>query len=245
MTDYARMETADLIARFITQVGLVGSSANEPKLPPRSQEARAIYKDIHIIADELLARKPIADIEPLYDHPDVDVRYWAAGQFHAIDPERAGAVYNAVRENLSTGEVISLVRRAKQKPPKTPALSDMTIAGLVERFEDASMRLYATEFISEKNGIPEAKTYTRIKDELFEISNELETRHALTSLFPMLQHPNRFARHMAATVCLPIAADLAVPVLESIAHNNDPPREGLFASWTLSQWRKKQAESLE
>jgi hypothetical protein len=53
-------------------------------LPPRSQEAEAIYKDINLIADELLARKPIDAIRPLYDHPDVDVRYWAAGLRHAL-----------------------------------------------------------------------------------------------------------------------------------------------------------------
>lgn len=241
MTDYSRMETTDLIARFVTEVSRVGSSGTYPKLPPRSQEARAIIEDIKLIAGELLARKPIAEIRPLYDHPDVDVRYWAAGQFHAIDPERAGAVYNAVRENLSTSEVLALVQRAKRKPPKQPALSDMSIADLVERYNDAATRLYAAaEFMSDDKGAPDTKNYNRIMGEIGDVRRELEARHALTALLPFLEHPNPVIRRVAASSCLSIASDRAIPVLESIANHGKYGGERASARWALDQWRKKQ-----
>jgi hypothetical protein len=241
MTDYSRMETTDLIARFITQVGRVGSSGTFPKLPPRSQEARAIIEDIQIIADELLARKPIDAIRPLYDHPDVDVRYWAAGQFHAIDPERAGAVYGAVRENLSTDEVIALVQKAKKKWPKRPALSDMSIAELVQRYEESTIKLYTTsEFISDDNGLPDTKNYNRVIDEIGDAANELRAREAVEALLPLLEHPNPVTRRVTAVTCLPIASSQAIPVLEAIAEHGKFGQERMSAWWALDQWRKKQ-----
>ncbi len=246
MTKYSQLDTAALIAHFVDGATRLGTVFNLPlKMDRKSPQEEMLFREMQLLGDELSARKPIADIRPLYDDPNEDVRYWAALQFMLIDPEWAGAVSGAVREHLTTGEVVSLVRRAMEPSVDKAILSDMSIAELAQRFEDASMRLYATEFMSDESGLPDTKAYNRIKGEIFDISSELEERHALESLFPMLQHPNRFARHMAAMVCLPIAPDLAVPVLESVAQNNNPPREGMYAWWTLNQWRKKQAASSE
>ncbi len=244
MNKYSQLDTAALIAHFVDGAARLGTIFNLPlKMDRKSPQGKMLFDEMQLLGDELSARKPIAAIRPLYDDPNEDVRYWAALQFMRIDPEWAGAVCGAVREHLTTGEVVSLVRRAMKPSVDKTILSNMSIAELAQRFEDASLRLFATEFMSDDNGGPDVENYNRIKGEIFDISTELEAQHALQAIFPMMQHPNRFTRHMAATVCLPIASDLAVPVLESIAQNNDPPREGMFAWWTLDQWRKKQAAS--
>ncbi len=160
MTDYSQMNTDDLIAHFIDGASRLGSAFNLPiKMSPRSLEAQVIAGEMRLISEELRARKPISDLRPLYDHPNEDVRYWAAGQFYPIDPEWSHAVYGAVFEHLSTAAVVALVRRAQKRPPKRPTLSDMLIAELVQRFEDASIRLYATRFMSNENGLADTETY--------------------------------------------------------------------------------------
>ncbi|WP_083931431.1 DUF2019 domain-containing protein [Methyloferula stellata] len=242
MTDYSHMNTADLITHFIDGASRLGSVFNLPfKMNRQSAEAQAIGDKMQLIGQELKARKPISDLRPLYDHPNEDVRYWAAGQFRAIDPEWSDAVYGAVRENLSTGEVIALVQRAKKKPQKQPALSDMSIADLAERYNDAATRLYAAaEFISDENGLPDTKTYNRILGEIGDVRRELEAGHALTALLPFLEHPNPIIRRVAASSCLSIASDRAIPILESIA-NGKYGGERASARRTLDQWRRKQS----
>jgi hypothetical protein len=241
MTDYSHIETADLIARFITQVGRIGSSASYPKLPPRSQESRAIIDDINLIANELLARKPIASIRPLFDHPDDDVRCWAAAQFYSMDPDWAHALHGAIREHLSTGEVLALVQKAKKKWPKRPAVSDMSVDELVQRFEESTIKLYATsEFMSDDNGLPDTKNYNRVMGEIGDAANELRARQAVEALLPLLEHANSVTRRVAAANCLPIASSQAILVLEAIAEHGKFGQERFSAWWTLDQWRKKQ-----
>jgi hypothetical protein len=241
MIDYSHSAMAELIARFVDGTGRLGSAFNLPfKMDRESVEGQALFKEMQLLGEELRARKPIAEIRPLFEHPNSDVRYWAAIQFAPIDPEWAHAVYGAVREHLTTGEVITLVQKAKKKWPKRPALSDMSIAELVHRFEDSSIQLYATsEFMSDDNGLPETKTYNRVMDEIGDAANELRARKALNALLPLLEHPNFVTRRVTAATCLPIASAQAIPVLEAIADGKFG-RERISAWWTLNQWRKTQ-----
>jgi len=114
MTDYSKIDTAELISLFIDGATLIGTVFNLPlKMDLDNPQRKILFNEMQLLGDELCARKPIADIRPLYDHANDDVRYWAALQFTPIDPEWASAVFGAVRENLPTSEVVALVRKAQ------------------------------------------------------------------------------------------------------------------------------------
>jgi len=120
----------------------------------------------------------------------------------------------------------------------------MSVEDLAELYQDAALRLYAAaEFLSDDNGAPETENYNRIMDEIWDIRRELEARHALAILLPLLESSNLIIRRVAAGSCLSIASSRAIPILEEIAEQGKDSRERISAWWMLDQWQKKQATS--
>ena len=233
--DYSQMNVEELIRRFAEGAERVGGGYDMPH--PKSSEAQTIRSEIRAIAEELRARRPLQELRQLYNHHSPDVRAWANGQFMSIDPEWSSAGTAGIVENLTAAEVMALRKRARTRPPQHPTVQDMSVEQLVERFEDAGIRQYATQFLTDAKGGPDIDTWNRIAGETYRIAEELKARGSLLALLPLLDHPNTIVRWAAATRCLPIAPERAIPILEKVAAEKYR-FEAMHASDTLESWHR-------
>jgi HEAT repeat protein len=235
--DYSKLSNQELIRRFVQGAIRYGSASNFAlKMDYNSEEGKAVKKEIKACGEELAARKPIDELRPLFEHENPDVRAWAGGQFLGADPEWASATLDALHENLTTKEVLELTQRALKKPPIRPTLQEMSIEQLVARFEDASIRAYATRFLSDENGGIEWKQRNRIIDEMGKIIQELDARNARKALVSLFDRSNLIIRYFAAEACLPFASERAIPIIEDVVASKDQ-NEATFAARILQEWR--------
>jgi hypothetical protein len=243
-SNYSTTSTEELIQRFIENARLVGGGHDTYGKPyPKSPEAQAIKGELRAVATELRARKPLVALRRLYDHESPDVRSWASGQFVSIDPEWSSAGTAGIIENLSATEVMELRKRALIRPPLRPTLRQMSVEQLKARFEDAAIRQYASQFLSDEKGGRDVATWNRIAGETYRIAEELKGRGSLVVLLPLLGHPNVVVRWATATRCLPIAPERAIPILEDVAAQTYRA-ESMHASDTLDQWRQATAVAI-
>jgi hypothetical protein len=243
-TDYSRMSTEELVRRFIDGALALSGFLHErlmkrdsQEMKIRSKEEQSTEEEVIAVAAELRRRKPMAELSQLFDHPRNEVRRWAGGQFSSVDPERASAAMSGSFEDLTATAVLALKKRAVQLPPPEPKLQEMSLDQLVARFEDAGIRRWATRFLADKSGGPEIENYNRITRESGTILRELKARDAVRALLPLLEHKNVAVRLLAATDCLPIAAERATAVLEAIAAGWDRD-EAISARTVLDRWRR-------
>ncbi len=236
--NYARMSTEELVRQFIEKTQHIGMPWTFSLKVPPGPERERVKKEIHAIGAELRAREVVAEVRRLFDHADGDVRGCAAAQFGSLDPEGAAATFGGLAEHLTTREVLALRGRALQGPPSRPTLAEMSVDQLAARFEDASVRLYATRFLHDDQGMDDNASYSRIDDEVYDIVQALKARDALRALVPLFDHPVITVRHTAAAYSLPVATEPAIAVLETIA--GEPYlRESSDASWILRRWRER------
>ena len=215
---YAPADLDDLVELFVAYAKQVGSpfvSGPKPVLPPE-QSASAV-RELHALGAELCFRNPVAHARTLFEHENPHVRGWAGNVLTSIDEEWANATYRAVLRNMSTREMLAMCRHARKGPPKNPKLKDMTVDQLVERFRDAGVRHYATQFMGGDDEWWDQKLRNRIIGEEMKIVDELKSRDALPSLTPLMDDENSFVRMTAAIACLRLNPDKAVPLLKESA----------------------------
>jgi Domain of unknown function (DUF2019) len=232
---YSRMSIDTLIDEFVNAAMAMRQVLT---LPPNNPEREARKREFMAIGAELRARGPTQKLRVLFDHKNDDVRTFAAAQFVTVDEEWALATMGAITERLPTKEVVELCARARRGPPTPPVSKDMSAQQLVARFEDAGMRKFATRFMGDGDEAWDVELCNQIISEMIDIVEALKSTNALTALLPLLDHANISVRGAAASRCLAIAPELAVPVLDAIAASGDVIEEGR-ASWTLDRWRKE------
>jgi len=246
---YSNFSDDDLIKRFISGARHVGGGWDMDGKPDRlSPEAVAIRQELRAIAAELLARRPVELLLPLFDNADRNVRGWAAGQLWPIDEQRAKCGLAGFGKRAASGlpgpgsdltatETLAFRQRALQRPPRRPPLGELTVQQLVGRFEDACLRRFGAKFVRNARGFQDVPTRNRIVSEIAQIVGELHTRDAVVALLPLLDHPNLMARYVTAEYCLPLEKKKAVVILEEMVAARDPV-ESFFASNTLDDWRR-------
>jgi HEAT repeat protein len=247
--DYSELRIDGLIRKFIAGAQYVGAGWNMAGKPDRkSPEAIAVRQELYAIGAQLLACRALPEIFDLFDHSDRNVRMWAVGQFAKIDSARSSCAILGFGQRVASGiggagddltatEAMAFRRRALQRPPRRPKLSEMTVEQLVARFEDACIRQYGARFVSDARGWQDIPTRNRIVSEISLIVGELHARDAVAALLPMLDHPNQMVRYVAATYCLPLATEKALPIIEAMAKGQNL-REFYQASNTLDDWRR-------
>ena len=232
--------TPELIERFIadaTRIGLPRDRDDPRRLKMGTPERDATVKDLHAVARELCARKPVVEARALYENDNPGVRTFAATLLAAVDPELAEAAIRGLAFETPAREVVALAQRARTPPPEKPSLAEMTLDALIERFIDAATRLYATRFLDCVTKRADLELRNRIVDEEGDILRELKARGALDRLLPLLDDPNPAVRPQAAIACLAIATDKAVAILEAATRSYDS-LESSDARHYLYQWRE-------
>ena len=150
------------------------------------------------------------------------MRVWACFQFRAAAPELANASLMGVgKEGLTANQVLEFVKRTRSKPPKRPALNEMTIDQLVARFADACQRYYGARFAEAKEWPDNLELSNRITGELVAIMQEFKRRDALDRLLPFLDSSNISERSAAACATITIAPERAIETLEEIVASKD------------------------
>jgi hypothetical protein len=233
-----KLTTDELLRKFAETAKVAGTvfTLNKEKIV---NPKRADYvAEMQALGAEIRSRNPRDKLRDLFDDPDPDVRGWAGPQFGSIDPEWASATMTGLFQNLSTRTVLAWRGRILQGPLKYPTVGEMTVPQLLERFVDACERCYgSTRFLDEEQGgYPTMKAYNKISGEPYAIARELNARDQLKELIPLLNHPVITVRQKAASYCLPVATDEAIPILERIADAKEFP-ESSAADWTLRFWR--------
>jgi hypothetical protein len=209
-----------------------------PDVSAATPQRARLKKELMAIGAELKMRQPKENLRPLFDHESEDVRAFAATQFLDVDEEWALATIAALGERLRTKEVVELCARARRGPPGPPVSKDMSAQQLVARFEDAGMRKYATRFMGDGDEAWDVELCNQIISEMTDIANTLTSTNALAALLPLLDHANISVRGAAASRCLAMAPERAIPVLNAIAASGDVIEQGR-ASWALDRWRMK------
>jgi hypothetical protein len=237
--DFARLSTNALIQRFIL------AAKATPTIYAKNLTAGSLEKTpdriervvrIRALAEELRRRNPIDDIRQLFENENPDVRGWAGGQFLLTDPEWAGAALSGLNADITTQEAVDLIRRVRRPPSRQPTLKDMSDDALVQRFEDAATREFATKFLDYANDPYDMAILNRILDEVGALAKELVARDATARLLPLLDHRFDTVRREAASKCLSVAPERAKAVLEAIAAGYDV-RERARALDALNQMR--------
>ena len=233
------MTTDELVREFresAMQAGTMFTAEKAPEKLRRTPERQALVSRLKALGAELRARAPIAQIRAMFEDEDVDVRAWASPQLQAVDPEWGEATFSGVCSRLSTRDVLALRRRALTPPPRRPLLTDMSIDALVERFDDAATREYATRFVSKGDSPQDIELYNRVLGEVTDIMRELKRRDALARLLPLLDSPNITVRKEAAIATLTVDPKRAGAVLEAVVASRDTYELG-DASLALSRFR--------
>jgi len=231
--------TPQLIERFIadaTRIGLPRDRDDPRRLKMGTPECDATVKDLHAVARELCARRPVAEVQALYENENAGVRTFASTLLAAVDPKLAEAAFRGLAFDTPARQVVALVRRARVPPPEKPSLAEMTLDALFERFIDAATRLYATRFLDCVTKRADLELRNRIVDEEGDILRELKARGALDRLLPLLDEPNPAVRPQAAIACLAIATDKAIAILEAATRSYDSMERG-DAIHYLHLWR--------
>jgi HEAT repeat protein len=211
--------------------------------PAATPERTARLEEIRAIGKELRTRAPVEKLRLLLDHEDEDVRAFAWLPFLPVDEEWAHAAISSLGTGLATRELVALCAKAKRGPPEHPTLKEMSVEQLTARFEDAGMRRFATHFMGGDREAWDVETSNRIMTELGAVNDELESRDALSALLPLLEHKNIAVRNNAASCCLPMAPERAIPVLEAIAAGTDRIEKS-NASYVLGRWRERASASV-
>ena len=189
------------------------------------------------MARELCARKPVVEVQALYENENAGVRTFASTLLAAVDPELSEAAFRGLAFDTPPRKVLALARRARRPPPGKPSLADMSLDALIERFVDAATRLYATRFLDCLAKRADLELRNRIVCEEGDVLRELKARGALDRLLPLLDEPNPAVRPQAAVACLAIATDEAVAILEAATRSYDPMESG-DARRYLYLWRE-------
>jgi hypothetical protein len=232
--------TPQLIERFIadaTRIGLPRDRDDPRRLRMGTPERDATVNDLHAVARELCVRKPVAEVQALYENENAGVRTFASTLLAAVDPKLAEAAFRGLAFDTPARQVVALARRARVPPPEKPSLADMTLDVLIERFIDAATRLFATRFLDCLTKRADLELRNRIVDEESDILRELKARGALDRLLPLLDEPNSAVRPQAAIACLAIATDKAIAILEATTRSYDS-FESSDARHYLFQWRE-------
>jgi hypothetical protein len=239
----ASASTPELIERFAAnavRLGLPGDRDDPQRLKSGTLERKAVVKDLHAVALELCARNPVAEVLPLYESDKAAVRCFASTLLATVDPEFAEAAFRGLPFDAPTREVVALRRRALTPPPEQPPLAAMSVAALIDRFVDATTRLYATRFLDCIGDPSDMDDRNRIVAEEGEILRDLKARGALERLLPLLDHQNPTVRSQAAIACLAIATEKATAILEATTKSRDP-LEMASAKRCLDRWRRGEA----
>ena len=232
--------TPQLIERFIadaTRIGLPRDRDDPRRLKMGTPEFDATVKDLHAVARELCARKPVAEVHALYENENAGVRMFASTLLVAVDPKMAEAAFRGLAFDTPARQVVALARRARMPPPEKPSLAEMTLDALIERFIDAATRLYATRFLDCVGKRADLELRNRIVEEEGDILRELKARGALDRLLPLLDDANPAVRPQAAIACLAIATDKAIAILEAATRSYDS-MESRDARHYLHLWRE-------
>lgn len=235
--DLSSASTDDLILQFAATAKIARTVFSPSGFPSRTPERQRLVDVMHRLGAEICARKPIAEIRKLLEDDDPDVRGWAAPQFLSIDPEWAHASMLGLISKLTTAETLALMHRVRQRPPGSPSIPETSDDALIERFEDAATREYATRFLDVVSEPADMALRNRIVGEITDIMRELKLRGQLGLLIPLLESANVTVRRRSAIACLAVVPDRAVAVLESIAKNGDQ-LEPIAAKDALDRWRR-------
>jgi hypothetical protein len=229
-----------LVRRFAANALRLGYRLDPiEKLPLKlgTPEREAVIKEVQAVARELRARKPVAQVRPLYESEHRAVRSLASTLLGAIDPDLAQAALRSAQYDLPTDEVVALIRRARTPPPERPALAEMTLDALIERFVDASTRLYATRFLYCFEEPADMDVRNAILDNVWDAAREINARGELAILAPLMDHANVRVRFNAAMGCLGIEPQKASAILEAIGKRGEE-FDMMDARNALYHWRK-------
>jgi hypothetical protein len=216
------MSIDQLIDRFIEEANRVGTIVRieRTKVPLDSPEWDQGNTIIRNLARELIRRNAFAAVRArLFENPSPDVRGWAGMKWCNADPAWATAAFTGVLKRMTTREVLDWRDRVLRGPPSLPALHDMTVAQLLERFVDACERYYGgTRFLMDEDGGGfGGDVYTKTTGEVLAVAKELKARGELEALIPLLDHPCITVREKAARCCVEIAKDKALSILQFLA----------------------------
>jgi hypothetical protein len=237
---FTSIGTPQLVERFIadaTRIGLPRDRDDPRRLKMGTPEHDATVKDLHAVARELCARKPIAEVQALYENENAGVRTFASTLLSTVDPQLSAAAFRGLAFDTPARQVVALARRARTPPPESPSLADMTLDALIERFIDVATRLFATRFLDCVAKRADLDLRNRIVGEEGDILRELKARGALERLLPLLDGGNPALQPQAAIACLAIASDKAIAILEAATRSYDS-MESRDARHYLHLWRE-------
>ena len=243
--DYRQLPTERLLFLFAetanaSGVGRVFQSGGAPagaRLPSGEQSQRGFAENA-AIAGALGAKATPAEIEPLFDSDDPDVRMCAAALLSELAPSLGDAACRGVMARCSTREALAQGARARTPPPARPTLAELDDDGLIARFEDAAERLTACRFIDWRDDEGDKSVRNAIIAEQTEIGAEIRRRGMLARLLPFLDGAEPSARLFAALGCLRIAAAKAVATLEQIGARGDLDDRAVALD-NLARWRER------
>jgi hypothetical protein len=180
--------TAELLLQF-ADAAKIARTAMTPRrgIPANTPERRQLVQNLQALGAEIRARRPIQEVRKLLDHENLDVRGWAAAQFLSLHPEWAEASLSGLLSELTTAETLALTRRVRQRPPKRPPINELSSSTLVERFEDAATREYATRFLDCTGERADMALRNSIVREVTDIMRELKSRGQLALLVTCLR----------------------------------------------------------
>ena len=192
--DLRSATVAVLVERFAADARRMGDG--RPFVPTRikrgSPEYEAALSDLRAAARELVARGAAAEFRPLLETDDDSIRSFASTTLAPLDRELAHAAFYGMMYRVPTLEVLRLIRRARAGPPKRPSPTEMRLDQLVDRFVDASTRLYATRSMDVVDEPRDLDLRGDILVEIVEILRELKARGGLEKLLPLLDDGNRW-----------------------------------------------------
>jgi len=221
--DLARLSTEELIQQFRAGAKVTPTFHTDkgPESLKRTPERAERLAQMQALGAALRDRKPIAEIRPLFEDDHRDVRSWAGAQFLSIDPEWADATLSGLSFRHTTREALDLTRRARRRPPQRPALPAVSDDELIQRFEDAATREYATRFLDIIGSADDMALCNRISGEVRAIVGEVKARGALARLAPLMDHRFITVRHQAARACRGIEPERAAAVIASVKASKD------------------------
>ena len=250
--DYTRLSTDALVQQFVhtakqagTVYGLDRRALVQSIVALGSRQSDARIAEMQALGAELRRRRPVAQLRQLFEHEDPDVRGWAGSQFLSVDYDWASAAMTGLSYGLGTREVLAWRDRILRGPPSRPALKEVSVAQLVDRFIDACERCYgSTRFLTdEQGGGADRRAYNKGSGEPYAVGKELRARGELAALLPLLDHPLVSVREKASLCCLNIATAKAVATLEAI-RGVDARHEAAEGSIMLSLWRMGKLDPL-